>query len=122
VWGKEQAEAFQTLKNILSSKPLLEYQDFKNKYIVTYVASSTGIGSVLSTGPLGHQLPAACFSLVLTKAEINFSTIERQMTAIILSFKQFRQYIWGYNFTIVTYHKPLTWVFKMKDSDSRLCS
>jgi len=55
VWGKEQAEAFQTLKDILCSKPLLQHLDFK-KGIVTCDANSAGKGNVLSQGPLGHDL------------------------------------------------------------------
>jgi hypothetical protein len=59
VWGKEQAKAFQTLKDILCSELLLQYPDFKKGFIVTCDASSTGVGSVLSQGPLGHDLPVA---------------------------------------------------------------
>jgi len=33
--GKEQAEAFQTLKDILCSEPLLQYPNFKKGFIVT---------------------------------------------------------------------------------------
>jgi hypothetical protein len=120
VWGKEQVEAFQTLKDILCSEPLLQYPDFKKGFIVTCDASSTGIGSILSQGPLGHDLPVSYASRVLTKPERNYSTIEREMTAIVWGCKQFRQYIWGRKFTIVTDHKPLTWVFKMNDPSSRL--
>ena len=81
VWGKEQAEVFQTLKDILCSEPLLQYPDFKKGFIVTCDASSTGIGSVSSQGPLGHDLPVAYVSRVLTKAERNYSTVERELIA-----------------------------------------
>jgi hypothetical protein len=120
VWGRDQAEAFQTLKDILSSEPLLQYPDFTKGFIVTCDASSTGIGSVLSQGPLGHDLPVAYASRVLQKAERNYSTIEKELLAIVWSCKQYRQYIWGRKFTIVTDHKPLTWIFKMNDPSSRI--
>jgi hypothetical protein len=119
-WGKEQAEVFQTLKDILCSEPLLQYPDFKKGFIVTCDASSAGIGSILSQGPLGHDLPVAYARRVLTKAERNYSTIERELTAIVWGCKQFRQYIWGRKFTIVTDHKPLTWIYKMNDPISRI--
>jgi hypothetical protein len=120
VWGKKQAEAFQTLKDTLCSEPLLQYPDFKKGFIVTCDASSTGIGSILSQGPLGHDLPVSYASRVSTKAERNYSTIERELTAIVWGCKQYRQYIWGRKFTIWTDHKPLTWFFKMNDSSSQL--
>jgi hypothetical protein len=120
VWGREKAEAFQTLKDILCSEPLFQYPDFRKGFIVTCDASSTGIGSILSQGPLGHDLPVAYASRVLLKAERNYSTIERELLAIVWGCKQFRQYIWGRKFTIVTDHKPLTWIFRMNKPSSRI--
>jgi hypothetical protein len=120
VWGRDQAEAFQTLKDTLSSEPLLQSPDFTKGFIVTCDVSSTGIGSVLSQGPVGHDLPAAYASRVLQKAERIYSTIERELLAIVLSCKQFRQYVWGRKFTIVTDHKPLIWISRMNDPSSRI--
>jgi hypothetical protein len=115
VWGKEQAEAFQTLKGILCSEPLLQYLDFKKGFIVTCDASSIGVGSVLSQGPPGHDLPFSYAIQVLTRVERNYSTIERELTAIVWGCKQFRHYMWGRKFMIVTDYRLLTWIFKMID-------
>ena len=79
VWGKEQAEAFQTLKDILCSEPLLQYPDYKKGFIVTCDASSTGLGNILSQGTLGYDLPVAYASRVLTKVKRNYYTIEREL-------------------------------------------
>jgi hypothetical protein len=42
------------------------------------------------------------------------------MAAIMWAIKQFRPYVLGRNFKIVTDHKPLKWVFNVKDPSSRL--
>jgi transposase InsO family protein len=120
IWGEEQELAFRTLKDILCSEPLLQYPDFNKEFIVTCDASSNGIGSVLSQGIIGKDLPIAYASRVLTTPEQNYSTIERELTAIVWACKQFRPYIWGRKFTIVTDHKPLTWIFRMNDPSSRI--
>lgn len=78
------------------------------------------IGGVLSQGTIGKDLPVVYASRVLTKAERSYSIIENGLTAIVWACKQFRPYIWGRKFTIVTDHKPLTWIFKMKDPSSRI--
>jgi hypothetical protein len=52
------------------------------------------------------------------KAERNYSTIERELKAVTWACEQFRQYIWGRKFTIVTDHKPFTWLFKMNNPSS----
>ena len=81
VLGKEQKEAFQTLKGILCSEPLLRYPDYEQGFIVTCGANSIGIGSILSQGPLGHDLPVAYNSRIMTKGERNYAAIERELTS-----------------------------------------
>ena len=44
----EQEKAFQELKDILSTEPLLIHPDFSQPFIVACDASNTAIGAVLS--------------------------------------------------------------------------
>jgi hypothetical protein len=78
------------------------------------------LGAILSQGPIGRDLPIAYASRTLINAEKNYSTTEKELLAIVWGRKQFRQYLYGRKFTIVTDHKPLTWVFNVKDPSSRL--
>jgi len=56
----------------------------------------------------------------LSSPEQNYSTIEKELIAIVWACRHFRPYLLGKNFTIVTDHKPLTWMFSVKDPSSRL--
>jgi hypothetical protein len=47
------------------------------------------------------------------------SVTERELLAIVWGCKQFSQFLYGTKFTIVTDHKPITWVFNVKDPSSR---
>jgi hypothetical protein len=60
---------------------------------VTCDARADGIGGDLSQGRIGKDLPIAYASRMLTRSERNYSTIERELTAIVWSCKQFRPYI-----------------------------
>jgi hypothetical protein len=62
---------------------LLQYPDFGKEFIVTRDASADGIGGVLSQGKIPKDLPIAYASRVLTKSEINYSTIEREFIAFV---------------------------------------
>jgi hypothetical protein len=43
-----------------------------------------------------------------------------ELTAVVWGCKQFRQYMWGQKFTIVTDHKLLIWIFKMIGPSSQI--
>ncbi|KAG5880378.1 hypothetical protein JTB14_027285 [Gonioctena quinquepunctata] len=69
-------EAFANSKNKLSL-PILQYPDFEKEFVLTTDASQYGIGSVLSQGEIGSDIPVAYASRTLNKVEQNYSTIER---------------------------------------------
>ncbi|KAL4085164.1 hypothetical protein QTP88_027456 [Uroleucon formosanum] len=120
IWTSECQEAFEKLKIILCNEPLLQYLDFEKPFIITCDASNYAVGCVLSQGVIPADLPIAYASRTLNKAEINYSTTEKELVAIMFGVKQFRPYVYGQKFTIITDHKPLTWLFSVKDPGSRL--
>lgn len=120
IWGESQQRAFDTCKNILTTSPILQYPDFSKEFVLTTDASIHAIGAILSQGEVGKDLPIAYASRTLNKAESNYSTIERELLAIVWAVKHFRPYLFGRKFKIVTDHKPLTWLFSIKDPGSRL--
>lgn len=120
VWGLEQQQALDRCKDLLTSFPILQYPDFSKEFVLTTDASIHAIGAILSQGEIGKDLPIAYASRTLNKAESNYSTIERELLAIVWAVKHFRPYLFGRKFKIVTDHKPLTWLFSIKDPGSRL--
>ena len=88
--------------------------------MLTTDASTEALGAILSQGPIGRELPIAYASRTLVNAEKNYSTTEKELLAIVWGCRQFTHYLYGRKFTILTNHKPLTWVFNVKDPSSRL--
>jgi hypothetical protein len=108
------------LQTALTQEPVLQYPEFTKLFILTTDASGFAVGAILSQGKIGQDKPIAFASRTLNQAEQNYSTIEKELTAIMWACRHFRPYLLGRNITIVTDHKPLTWMFSVKDPSSRL--
>lgn len=119
-WSDLCQKAFEDLKAILITEPLLQYPDFTRAFNLTCDASNYSIGCILSQGIIGQDPPIAYASRTLNKAEINYSTTEKELCAIVWGVKQFRPYLLGQKFNIITDHRALTWLFNVKDPGSRL--
>lgn len=119
-WTEFCQEAFQVLKEKLVTAPILSYPDYDKKFILTTDASLFAIGGVLSQGEIGSDKPVAYASRKLNTAEVNYSTIEKELLAVVEMCKHFRHFLYGRPFLIVTYHRPLVWLFNLKDTNSRL--
>ena len=62
-----------------------------------------------------------CFaSRVLSKSERGYAPVEPEALAIVYAVKEFRPYLYGNQFTVITDHNPLRWLQSVKDSSDRL--
>lgn len=103
-------------KELLTNAPILAYPDFTKPFKLTTDASNVAIGGVLSQS----NRPLAYYSRTLNSAERNYSTIEKELLAILDCVKHFRPYLFGQKFVIETDHNPLVWLYKIKEPTSRL--
>jgi transposase InsO family protein len=116
----EYINSFETCKTLLTNDPILQYPDFSKEFLLTTDASNFAIGAVLSQGPVGSDKPVCYASRTLNESEQNYSTIEKELFAIVWATKYFRPYLFGRKFKILTDHKPLQWMMNLKDQNSRL--
>ena len=122
-WTEPCTRAFQTIKEALTSPPLLAYPDFKetaSEFIVTSDASNVAAGAMLSQVQHGCERVIAYASRVFSPAERNYATTERELTAIRYAVKHFKPLLYGRKYIIRTDHKPLIYLATMKGTDSKL--
>ncbi|MGR0272066.1 Ty3/Gypsy family RNase HI domain-containing protein, partial [Klebsiella pneumoniae] len=65
-------------------------------------------------------LPVAFASRVLQPPEVKYSTIEKELLAIVWSTHHFKPYLYGTKFQLLTDHKPLKWIYTMKNGNTRI--
>ena len=120
-FGNEAIDSCQKIKDILTSEPVLVHPDYSKPFIILCDASSTGIGGVLcQKDDEGIERPIYYYSHKLNKAQCNYSVTERECLAAVLSIEQFRPYVEGYHFKVVTDHASLKWLMNQKDLSGRL--
>ena len=120
-WTSEHDQAFSALKNSLAHEVTLAFPDFSRQFRVATDASGVGIGAVISQIQHdGQERPISFISRVLTKTEQKYSTIERELLAIIWALEQFKCYLYGQRFVLQTDHAPLTYLKTNTCPSSRL--
>ena len=119
-WTQESEEAFQTLKQKLQCALILRRPDYNLPFTIYTDASNVGVGGVLTQTVDNMEHVIAYCSRTLNKAEKNYSATERECLAVVYAIKEFRPYVYGTSFTVVTGHQALTWLAKLDDTNPRL--
>ena len=117
VWSDACQKAFENVKQLITSEPVLTHYDPKAPVRLACDASPYGLGAVLShVMSDGCEKPIAFASRSLTKAERNYAQIDREACAIFWAVKKFHAYLFGRRFTLLTDHQPLTSIFSPSKS------
>lgn len=116
----EYINCFEHCRNLLMNDPILQYPDFEKDFNLRTDASNFALGAVLSQGPIGTDRPVAYASRTLNDTKVKYSTIEKELLAIVWATKYFRPYLYGRKFNIITDHKPLQYLMNMKEPNGRL--
>ena len=110
-FGDPEKVAFDELKRLLASSRVLIQYDPKLPLKIDCDASKCGIGGVISHITDAGERPIEFVSRTLSKAERNYSQIEKEALAIVWSVKKFHRYIYAREFDLITDHRPLTFLF-----------
>lgn len=120
IWTDSQQKSFDTLRHALIEEVTLAFPKDDDLLYLTCDSSGVCIGSMLSVGELPNDRPISFFSKTLNDAQRRYSTTERELLAIVESVKHFRVYLYGRFFILITDHRPLCYLFNMRDCGSRL--
>ena len=110
-WTEQEEKAYQALKVMLSEAPVVQPLDWMKDFHVFDDASDIAIGSVLMqlTKPKWYH-PVYYASRKLSKAERNYSTIEREALGMVYNVTKYLHYMLGCKFSFHVDHSALIYL------------
>jgi hypothetical protein len=111
VWGQKCEDAFHTLRQHLTTAPVLAQPDSSKPFDVYCDASGTGLGCVL----MQDNRVIAYASRGLRPHEQNYPTHDLELVAVVHALKMWRHYLMGTHCNIFTDHKSLKYIFTQAD-------
>ena len=130
----EEQTAFNKIKELLCSEPVLAYPNFAQPFIIHTDACGYGVGGILSQMPNSSNEPAsgeesvldskgypiAYTSKHLNDLQMKWCTTEKEAYAIYQTVKAFFPYLFGTTFTIVTDNASLKYLMGKREPTGRL--
>src|SRR5210317_682756 len=110
-WTAEHQIAFDNMKKIMARQVILSYPDFSKPFEIYTDASKIQLRAVITQS----NQPIAFYSRKLSKAQIRYTTTERELLSIVETLKEFRNILLGQQIIVYTDHENLT--YKTFDSD-----
>ncbi|CAL9005440.1 unnamed protein product, partial [Prunus brigantina] len=113
-------EAFTTLKKELTSAPIIIAPDWSLPFEIMCDASDFAIGAVLGQkkNKLHHVIHYA--SQTLNDAQLNYSTTEKELLAVVFALEKFRSYLVGSKVIVYSDHAALRYLLTKKDAKPHL--
>ena len=110
-WSKDAKNAFAKVKKALTNPDHLAFYNPKLETTLVTDASDEGLGALLLQIENAVTKPACYASKSLSKTEKKYSTLDEEALAIVWATERFEMYLRGLDFTILTDHKPLQYIF-----------
>ena len=122
IWATECQEAFDKLKEIITSYPILRIPDFNKPFILHCDASFVALGCTLAQIDEESNLEYACgyFSKLLKDYERNYTIPELECLAVIWGVNLNKIYLIRNEFVIYTDNVAVRWVLETKNPNSKL--
>ena len=83
-------------------------------------ARESGLGVAVTQTQDAQERVIAYASRVLSEAERNYLTTEKECLAVVWAIRKFRYYLEGYHFPVITDHSSQKWLHNLRNPTDRL--
>nr|GEW97005.1 reverse transcriptase domain-containing protein [Tanacetum cinerariifolium] len=120
VFSDDCIQAFRTLKEKMTKAPILITPNWDQPFELMCDTSDFAVGAVLGQWIEKHFRPIHYASKMMTEAESNYTTIEKEMLEAVYAFEKFHSYLIMNKSIVYTDHSALKYLFAKKDAKARL--
>ncbi|CAM8916767.1 unnamed protein product [Rhodiola kirilowii] len=113
-------EAFEKLKKALVSAPIVQPPNWDLPFELMCDASDFAIGAVLGQRVDKRLHVVYYVSKVLDNTQLNYTTTEKELLAVVYAFEKFRPYLVGSKTIVYTDHAAIKYLMAKKDAKPRL--
>ena len=118
-WSEECERSFETLKERLTTSPILAYPRPDCEFILDTDASDKNVGAVLSQEMDGQERVIAYASKSLGKSERRYCVTRKELSALVYFIKYFKHYLYGKKFTTRVDHAALRWLYNFREPEGQ---
>ena len=120
IFYEECKQAFGALKKILTSTLVIQPPQWGAPFEIMCDASDYTVGAIL--GQRIDKLPHVIYyaSRTLDDAQLNYSTTEKELLAVVFALDKFKSYLLGSKALIYSDHAAMKYLFSKKDAKSHL--
>ena len=119
-WTVVQQQAFEDIKKLLTSAPVLALPNATDSFILDTDASNIAIGAELIQVQDGQERVVAYGSVSLSPEQRRYCVTRRELLAVVKFTRQYRHYLLGKPFLIRTDHSSLTWLLSFKEPQGQI--
>ncbi|XP_019414654.1 PREDICTED: uncharacterized protein LOC109326422 [Lupinus angustifolius] len=109
-WSPEAKNAFEHLKELQTSAPILALPNFAQEFTLEVDASGQGVGVVL----MQNNHPIAFISRMLNQQQQALSTYEKELIAVVFVVQKWRHYLLNKHFIIRTDHRSPKYILDQR--------
>ncbi|GJS41194.1 reverse transcriptase domain-containing protein [Tanacetum coccineum] len=113
-------EAFETLKKKLTEALILVAPDWDLPFEIMCDASDFAVGVVLGQRKTKHFQPIHYASKTMTDAQAHYTTMEKELLAVVYAFEKFRPYLVLSKTIVYTDQSALKYLLAKQDAKPRL--
>ncbi|GJW01865.1 reverse transcriptase domain-containing protein [Tanacetum coccineum] len=102
LWTEEAESAFKQMKELIAKLPMLIAPEEKEELIIYLAASKEAVSAVLMTEREAKQMPIYFVSRALRGPEVNYTSMEKLVLALVHASKRLRRYFQAHPIVVIT--------------------